>query len=1098
MPSETRLRSSRRARPSWRVSRSFATAITALLAGALVLSGATAANAVAMNVSIQSTNATTQTSGSDFTYQINFACLGTNAPSCTNATLTIPLTGDVDMTGWGFDVTGGPAGFIESWTVDAASASIIVVLGDMSAGVSQAISLRVTPPNLTTPSGTTWSLLPSITSPDSTMASTTAPVPATGVATATVPLSVSKSSPRSFYYEGTAVTYTVTATCPATKPNGSLFADSITLVDTLPAGLDFVSAGSGVWDSTARTITWQYSAAELPASCGGPAGNPALTSPVIATVGAVGSASSDDFASYAQVTNSVTATAIPRGGSTPSAPQTATRTIVVLDGTDDPRPGTHGISKNSAGPLRHAAAPAQPKGTYPGRWLPNGIAENAPASVTATNPASYTLSPSIQFEEFEYEIVDRMPCLEGAGNVYTESAGLCASPAFNPIAVRINYSGPANVAGYAPQYRDNRDGLLYDLTASTTGGNWASWIVPTTAIGFVAELVIPRDENQQLRRSDTIVVHGFADSATVEGDVLRNRGQISWFLRDAPAPYEAPQFSNLADIFILDGPQLGMAKSMANVGGVTGSQASVRLTATLMVPGTATNDVVITDLLPADVTVYTLPSQVTITPVGATAFTLSAPAITVEKIDNHAGTGRTLVRVTVPASELPIGSGRHSIAVQPFTINKPAEPGTWTNSAQVFFDNASLLDQCANGDYRSDDANGVRPAGAASVINCEASATFVTATSAEGQFALRKTVQGDYDSIPAEFPAVGHVTLEDGTADYEIAWTNTGAPALTGAVLYDVFPHVGDRGVSGGQATETRDSEFRPRLASVDAAPAGVTISYSASSNPCRAEVYPTQSAGCDSDWTTDPADLGGLSEVMAIRLVSSANYLTGEGISVGFRMSVPSVDRDQIAWNSVAAFARTTSGVALLPSEAPKVGITASDRRFALEKTVDVSDAKPGDLLTYTLSVTNAGTGTSVPTTVTDVLPAGLDFVSVDAPGTWAPSTRTVSWPIPALDSGVTHTLDVRARVGAKQTSTSLVNEARIVLPPDYSPTIITEACVGDADAACALTSVPVPDPDLVVTGTDAAPAALAATAAALLGLGIMFVARRRTARLS
>ena len=1076
------------------LSRRVAAVITALTVGVLVLSGATAAQAVAINVSIQSTNATTQTSGSDFTYQINFACLGTNAPACTNATLTIPLTGDVDMTAWGFDVTGGPAGFIESWSVDATTNTLIAELGDMGAGVSQAISLRVTPPNLTTPDGTSWSLLPSITSTDASMDDTTAPTPATGTATAAVPLSVAKTSPRSFYYEGTDVSYTVTTTCPATKPNGSLNAESIVVVDTLPEGLEFVSAGSGVWDAATRTITWSYAASELPAACGGTPGTPALSSLVVATVGSVGAAPSDDFASYETVTNSVSATAVAVGGTEPSAPQTATRAIVVLDVDDDPRPGTHALGKNSAGPLRHADPPQTPRGTYPGRWLPNGIAENAPASATVSNPASYTLTPRIDFEEFEYEIVDKMPCLTGGGNVFTESSGLCADPAFNPLAIRIDYSGPANPSTYAPQYRDNRDNTLYDLAASTTGGNWASWVIPTTAIGFVAEIVIPRDSTQQLRRADNITVHGYADATTVAGDVLRNRGQITWYLGAAATAYDTPTYSNYADVFVLDGAQLGMAKTMTNIGGVTGTRASVHLTATLLVPATVAEDVVITDLLPVGVTTATVPTSVAVTPNGGAAVTIAAPDLNVETIEDYSGSGRTLVRVTVPASALPAGSGRYSLAVEAFTINKPAEPGTWTNSAQVFYDSASLIGQCISGDYRSSDDEGLRPSGAVSAVNCEASTTFVTATSAEGQFALRKTVQGDYDTEPVEFPAVGHVKLDEGEAAYELIWTNTGAPTLSGVVLYDVFPHVGDTGVSGGQATEQRESEFRPRLETMGAAPTGVTLSYSSSENPCRPEVYPGQPAGCDADWTTDVATLGGLSEVLAIRLVSTEEYITGDDLSLSYTMSVPTVDRDQVAWNSVASFAETTAGVALLPSEAPKVGITASDRRFALGKTVDEPAAEPGDVLTYTLSVTNAGTEDSVPTTVSDVLPAGLDFVSVEAPGSWDSSSRTVSWPVAAIAAGDTATLEVTARVRANQSSASLVNAASIVLPPTYSPTIVTEACADNPEEACALVSVPVQTGSLAVTGANPYPAFVVAALIALLGAAFVVSARRKT----
>ena len=65
---------------------------------------------------------------------------------------------------------------------------------------------------------------------------------------------------------------------------------------------------------------------------------------------------------------------------------------------------------------------------------------------------------------------------------------------------------------------------------------------------------------------------------------------------------------------------------------------------------------------------------------------------------------------------------------------------------------------------------------------------------------------------------------------------------------------------------------------------------------------------------------------MQAVRLVSNGDYDTGEGFALGFRMSVPAVAADEVAWNSVAAFARTTGGVDLLPTESPKVGITATE----------------------------------------------------------------------------------------------------------------------------------------------------------------------------
>ena len=1083
-------------------------AMAALVLGAgLAVAGATSANAVALGVSIQATGSTMQPSGSDFTYQINLACAGTNAPTCNDSVVTIPLDSAAGMTGWGFDVSGGPAGFIQGWTVDTAGNRLVVTLADsIPAGSSQSIVLSVTPPNLTTPNGTTWSLRPSVSSTDPRMTGTTAPAPAAGTATATVPLTVAKTSDRTFYAEGETVTYTLRATCPASKPVGSVYAASMTITDTLPAGLTFVSAVPAPTGQSGQDLTWAYpDAASVPIACGGTAPTAAPeTITVTATVGTVGSDAADEFGPYENVPNTVNVTATPVGGG-PAATGNSTRTVVMLAGGDPAIPGTHSLGKSSSAPLNRAPDNASPdrRATYPGRWLPSGDNSARPASVLDAAPATYTISPRIQYESFQYEIHDKVPCLadlSGSG-VYTQSAGVCAAPAFHVLGIRIDYSGAGPAAGYAPQYLKTDGSGPYDMVSETSGGAWAGWVVPTADLGQVAEIILPRDASQEQRRSDNIRVYGYADPSTRDGQTLQNRAGIDWYLGAATTviPSGGSQTSPAADIFILDSPEIGVAKTMSDIGGVTGGQARIQLTGTLFSPGVPTADLVLTDLLPADTTLVTDPAVVTaqLTRPGGSTISLADPQLRVEVIEDHAP-GRDLIRVTVPVGALPAEAGQYTLTLSPLTVDKPTAPGMYTNTARVFYDDPDLLPICAAGTYVADDADGLRADPAANPGNCEASATFRTVTSSSGQFQLTKTVQGDYDATPQTFPAVGHVKLTDGLADYAINWTNTGAPNLNGVVLYDVFPHVGDTGVSQAQAGEERDSEFRPLLESVAVAPTGVTVSYSASADACRPEVYPSQDpATCVDDWTTDPDDLGGLANVLALRLVSTAQYQTGEGFSLGFQMSVPTVSKDLIAWNSVAAFAQTTAGVALLPAESPKVGITASDDRFTIGKTVDADHAVSGDTLSYTVTVGNTGTRDSVPTTVTDELPTGVSFVSADNGGGYDAATRTVSWDIPALQRDETILLTVIVTVDGQQDDDEIVNRATIVNPAGYSPPIVDGPCADDPESSCALTTVP-PTPRLLgFTGTDLQIAGVIGAALAVLAGGaavlIAGVRRRR-----
>lgn len=1078
--------------------RRLGSALLALALGtSLAVAGGGAAQAVAVGLSIQSTGPTSQPSGATFTYQINLACSGTNAPTCDDAILTIPLDSAADMTGWDFDVTGGPAGFIQNWEVDPVAGEIVVTLAaSIPAGSSQSIVLSVTPPNLETPDGTTWSLLPSVTSTSPDMVGTTAPSPATGTATATVPLTVAKTSDRTFYEQGETITYTIRATCPASKPVGSVYAATMTILDQLPAGLTFLGAtpAPSSIDPVTGALSWVHpDAASVPIACGGTAPDAAAdTITVLAQVGTVGGAGSD-FDPYENVTNTVGVTATPLGGG-PDATATGTRTVVVLADGDPEVPGTHGLGKSSAAPLNRATT-GNPdrRATYPGRWLPNGDNTGRAPSVLDAAPATYTITPRIQYESFQYEIHDKVPCLAdlSPSGVYTSSAGTCAAPAFHVLGIRIDFSGAAPDPGYAPRYVDIA-GVSHDLEFETSGSGWAGWTVPVADLTRVAEIVIPREPGQEARRADDIRVYGYADPSTQDGQTLQNRASAEWFLRDDTTPI-ADATSGPADIFILDAPQIGITKTMTDVGAATGTQARVQLGATLFSPGVPGADLVVADLLPAGTTLDTDPASITaqlVRPGGADlAFTASD--LDIDVVEDFAD-GRTLVRVAVPQTELPAEAGRFVLTLSPLVIGKPEAPGVYTNTARVFYDDPDLLPSCAAGEFAPDDADGLRPDADAAEANCEASAVFRTVTSTSGQFLLEKTVQGDYDTSPQTFPAVGHVKLTDGLADYELTWTNTGAPTLDGVVLYDVFPHVGDTGVSGAQATEPRGSAFRPLLESVGAAPAGVAISYSASADACRPEVYPTQGA-CVDDWTADPATLGGLAEVIAVRLVASAEYATGDGFTLGYRMSVPAVSKDLVAWNSVAATAQTTGGVALLPTESPRVGITASDDRFTLAKAVDAADATPGATLAYTITVGNTGTRASLPTTVRDVLPAGLTFVAASAGGSYDAGTRTVTWSVPAIPRDDQVLLEVTATVDAQQSVGELVNRATLVNPPGYSAPIVVDPCGDDAEASCARTTVPVTPAALGTTGSAFAPAGLVAGVLAIAAGALLVIVRRR-----
>ncbi len=97
--------------------------------------------------------------------------------------------------------------------------------------------------------------------------------------------------------------------------------------------------------------------------------------------------------------------------------------------------------------------------------------------------------------------------------------------------------------------------------------------------------------------------------------------------------------------------------------------------------------------------------------------------------------------------------------------------------------------------------------------------------------------------------------------DYRLAVSNKNTLPLADLVIYDVLPYVGDTAIGQSLQGEERGTEWAPRFEGVTSLPAGATVEYSTSANPCRPELFSASSGqaqpvGCDNNWTsTLPAD---------------------------------------------------------------------------------------------------------------------------------------------------------------------------------------------------------------------------------------------------
>lgn len=1058
--------------PSARPLRRLASGIAVLLAALLCVSllASPAAAAPATTIGIQQVGGDTHPSGDDFDYEVAFQCSNVDDPPdpCEGVVLRIPLG---DAADFAVDVPGLSP---DQWYVDEATGELVIVLGEVAAGASTTVPFTITPPNYTTPDGTSWTLTPVADSSNATPSTGTLPDPysssVTSTATADLNHTVSKTLQGSVFREpGDEITWTVTVAC-SQRSSGSLFASSIEVVDTLPAGLTYVSS-EPAGTASGNTVTWNLpgNGGELPSSCDEAGSNGTVSFEVTAIV-------DEDFVPESgaeELVNGVDSTAIPVGETTGTTQSDDSGVTV----TDDPPTSAGTLGKDSFGQLNDSGDDAnsdESHTTFPGAW--NGYYDQQPGNVlrnyrpnedTDYNQSGYKLRyrNADQALGFQVELQEPMPCFDdadGSGVIHSsrEPGDLCAADdlAFHPTTVSIwahnpaNYGLPAISSDYVPTATLASTGAVVDLVRTEAGNSWVNYQVPAANIGDIAELNFGRDPGMA---SDDMRwgIFGYADDENVNGTIVRNTGTVTSYYGDATTPTGDPH-SESADLRIVDGPLIGIQKELSPSQVDPGGTVGMELTGFLDTLAAVDTDLVITDLLPTGFT-WADPVAPFPTTIEVTYVTEDNPAgvivereveLAVEVIDKYQGTGRQLLRFTLDHDELTdFGAVQTTVPVA-LDLVAPTQPGNYTNQAQVFYDDEDLSTTCNQvPNYEQLASDPLDLDGNPNTARyCQGQDDVVIeAPSGTAEFALEKTVQGDTDPAPRTPPSVATVTEEGGSVTFGLNWTNVGAASLDSAVLYDIFPHVGDTGVSGTQADAPRGSQFDATFEGVvTPLPAGVTVQYTTSDNPCRPEVYPGQGE-CDDAWSaTEPADP---STVTGIRVSSERTYATGEGFSVALTMTTPPIELGEVAWNSVAGVANNTaSGTALLPSEPPKVGFTAYDPNLppVLEKIADVQTAAAGDEITYTIRVSNPAGWVQEGVELSDELPEGLSYVS--ATGAPTVAGQTLTWDAFDLEPWEVREFTVVGSVDAGALGT-LANIARV------PGAIIPDPCEDDPDEACA-----------------------------------------------
>ena len=135
------------------------------------------------------------------------------------------------------------------------------------------------------------------------------------------------------------------------------------------------------------------------------------------------------------------------------------------------------------------------------------------------------------------------------------------------------------------------------------------------------------------------------------------------------------------------------------------------------------------------------------------------------------------------------------------------------------------------------------------------------------------------------------------------------------------------------------------------------------------------------------------------------------------------------------------------------------TDADLAITKTAGVSGAvHPGDQFAYTLTVTNNGPADATGVVVTDVLPAGLTYVSDSCGGSWNAGTGTWTWTIGALSASTNVSCDLTVEVapGANGTITNVAT----VTGNENDPDGANSTASADVTASSRIPGIPAQTP--------------------------------------
>jgi len=225
-----------------------------------------------------------------------------------------------------------------------------------------------------------------------------------------------------------------------------------------------------------------------------------------------------------------------------------------------------------------------------------------------------------------------------------------------------------------------------------------------------------------------------------------------------------------------------------------------------------------------------------------------------------------------------------------------------------------------------------------------------------------------------------------GTVTYTLAYGNTGAGAATNTVITDVLPanitYVTGSASNGG--------------------------SYNATSRTLT--------------WTPGTVNPNATAQVT-------------------FQVTVDNTATVGSTINNTASIASTEVTTPVTSNTASVTVSSTPKPTLTLSKTAAPTSAAPGATVTYTLNYGNTGSAGATNTTLTDVLPANITYVTGSASnsGSYNASTRTLTWALGALVSNANGQVTFQATVNAGATVGSTINNTASIASTEVTTPVVS-----------------------------------------------------------